>query len=282
MKRTEVEPAALQRQIREREKELDGLYRLATLFSQSEYDAHTLLRDTAEVLRRSMEWPEEVSVALSAEDVMVSIGQTGEVRDSYRVVHPYGEDGRVEIDVSICGERAITVSPRERAFIDSTASLLADVLLRLETREALRSGTAELERKNIALREILHQIELEKRSAMENVKGYVEMFVLPHLRDLVRGGTLRREELLRVTQAENALKGLIAADPEHVVSSLRKLTPREVEIAGLVRNGMTTKEIGEYFHIAATTVERHRNNIRKKLGLAGGDMHLAVYLRSLH
>lgn len=274
----------LRRRIREREKELDGLYRLATLFSQSDYDASLLLRDTADVLKRSMEFPDEVSVALSVGELTVSVESTGtgSARDSYAAVRNFGKDGRVEIAVSICGDGAIAISRREQAFIDSAASLLSNVLLRLETTAALRSGTEELERKNIALREILHQIESEKRSVIGNVKGYLEMFVLPHLRELSLSPSLDGKDRSRVIQTEESLKGLFVADPEGVVSTLQKLTPREAEIAGLVRNGMTTKEIGEFLHIALVTVERHRNNIRKKLKLTGGDVHLAVYLRSLH
>ncbi len=45
------------------------------------------------------------------------------------------------------------------------------------------------------------------------------------------------------------------------------LTPREIEIVGLVSKGLVAKEIADKLHLSTHTVYTHRKNIMKKLGL---------------
>jgi len=65
-----------------------------------------------------------------------------------------------------------------------------------------------------------------------------------------------------------------AADPDD-------LTPRELEIAALVREGRTTKEMTEYLNISATAVDFHRKNIRLKLGIKNTKTNLRSMLLSI-
>jgi DNA-binding NarL/FixJ family response regulator len=50
-------------------------------------------------------------------------------------------------------------------------------------------------------------------------------------------------------------------------SNLNLLTAREIEIIRSLANGLITKEIGEKYFISDKTVERHKTNILKKMGL---------------
>ncbi len=49
--------------------------------------------------------------------------------------------------------------------------------------------------------------------------------------------------------------------------SLRPLTPREREILPLIVEGHTSREIAERLGISPRTVEQHRANLLRKLGL---------------
>ncbi len=51
------------------------------------------------------------------------------------------------------------------------------------------------------------------------------------------------------------------------VPKIDKLSDREVQVLKLIAEGVTNKEIGNKLYISAKTVEAHRNNILKKLGL---------------
>jgi len=42
------------------------------------------------------------------------------------------------------------------------------------------------------------------------------------------------------------------------------LTTREIEICNMIKNGLVNKEIASLLNISLGTIERHRNNIRKK------------------
>lgn len=70
-----------------------------------------------------------------------------------------------------------------------------------------------------------------------------------------------REKLI----VELARKGY---DDNTIIKALPSyLTPKEREIALLIKTGITSREIGEKLGISRRTVEIHRSNIIKKLGI---------------
>ena len=80
---------------------------------------------------------------------------------------------------------------------------------------------------------------------------------------------------------------IIATKLKDITSSMTKkmyqfnFTPTEVEVASLINEGMATKEIAKIMGIAASSVNTHRNNIRKKLGISNEDVNLRAHLQSL-
>ena len=65
------------------------------------------------------------------------------------------------------------------------------------------------------------------------------------------------------------------------IPSLKRLTPKELQVVGLIIQMKQTKEIAEELNLSTTTVEWHRRNIRKKLGLVDSNKNLAISLLSL-
>ena len=59
------------------------------------------------------------------------------------------------------------------------------------------------------------------------------------------------------------------------------LTPTEVMVMDLIKQGKTSKEIAGLMSMSARTVETHRYNIRTKLGLKDRNINLRTYLSSL-
>jgi DNA-binding CsgD family transcriptional regulator len=49
----------------------------------------------------------------------------------------------------------------------------------------------------------------------------------------------------------------------------------------MIRNGLTSKEIAQMRGVSPATVSRHRERIRRKLGLTGSDTNLAGYLQGV-
>ncbi|MEA1901381.1 MAG: helix-turn-helix transcriptional regulator, partial [Thermodesulfobacteriota bacterium] len=60
-----------------------------------------------------------------------------------------------------------------------------------------------------------------------------------------------------------------------------KLTPAENQIIDLVRHGKTTKEIAQFLNLATSTIDTHRNKIRKKLGIKNKKINLRTHLLSI-
>ena len=292
MKNTATERLTTARHLtKEREKELDALYALASLFARPVTDVSTVLRETARILRTSMQFAEYTGVEITTEDVNILNERSEEIADSYTAQKTYSIEKLVAITVSYHTTGAKTptkIEPREKFLIDSTATLLADVLQRREMDQTLRESTkilqsqaAELESKNTALREVLSHIEAERREITRNVRSHIDTFVEPYLHKLRKSLTLSAHDKSCIEQLENAVHDLFSSDSAEFGSITRVLSHREAEIAGLIRNGLTTKEISSFLNIAEATVERHRNTIRKKLDISGKKVSLTSYLRSL-
>jgi DNA-binding CsgD family transcriptional regulator len=62
----------------------------------------------------------------------------------------------------------------------------------------------------------------------------------------------------------------------------RLFTPREIDVAALVREGKTSKEIADLLNVSVSAVDFHRKKIRKKLGLKNDKSNLRSHLLTLH
>jgi DNA-binding CsgD family transcriptional regulator len=58
------------------------------------------------------------------------------------------------------------------------------------------------------------------------------------------------------------------------------MTPTEIAICNMIRNGMRTKEIAEMRAVSEATINRHREKIRRKLRITNKDVNLATFLQS--
>ena len=58
------------------------------------------------------------------------------------------------------------------------------------------------------------------------------------------------------------------------------LTPTEISICNMIRNGLRTKEIAQIRGVSAATINRHREHIRRKLKITNSEINLTTYLQS--
>ena len=60
-----------------------------------------------------------------------------------------------------------------------------------------------------------------------------------------------------------------------------ELTPQEIEVAALIREGKTSQDIADRMHLSITTINFHRRNLRRKLGLNKTGTNLQTFLASM-
>ncbi|OIQ91131.1 nitrogen fixation regulatory protein [mine drainage metagenome] len=66
-----------------------------------------------------------------------------------------------------------------------------------------------------------------------------------------------------------------------ISSAYKNLTPKEIQVASMVREGTSTKVIASTLSLSPETISIHRKNIRKKLGLDSKSDNLRSYLITL-
>ena len=74
---------------------------------------------------------------------------------------------------------------------------------------------------------------------------------------------------------------LLTSPAHYSLHEYEKLTPTELQIAELVRDGRSTKEIASILVMSENAVFFHRKNIRTKLGITNTGKNLRTYLISL-
>ncbi len=161
-------------------------------------------------------------------------------------------------------------------FVDVTALKCLEENLQF-AKQTVEVERKALEAKNIALKEVLGQIEQEKRQMADNIQRNVDRIVLPLVQSLKdRADPL---DTKRIGLIESQLVDITDPFVSSIENRFSKLAPREIQICNLIRQGLSSKEIAQLLHTSAGTVEQQRKKIRKKLGLSSTGANLASFLR---
>jgi DNA-binding CsgD family transcriptional regulator len=162
---------------------------------------------------------------------------------------------------------------------DVTAIKLAEEALR-ERELELELQTRKLEETNTALRVLLKAREEDKRELEEKVLANVKELITPYLKDLKNAGLDTRQKA-HLEIIESNLNDIISPFLHHLSSKYLNFTPREIQVATLVKEGKASKEIAEMLNLSMNAVDFHRKNIREKLGLKNKKANLRTHLLSL-
>jgi len=152
-----------------------------------------------------------------------------------------------------------------------------------ETQGALDKSTREIKEIKIALNVLLKQKKSDKDEAQTALLEEIEATILPFLKKLKSASTGRRQSTRLIGVIENNLMNLVETfgNTETLTAALKQMTPTQVQVASLIRQGLPTKLIASTLDIAPGTVSVHRKQIRKKLGLDSKSDNLQIYLKSL-
>ncbi len=167
-----------------------------------------------------------------------------------------------------------------RGFIrDITACREAENALKV-TDHALQQKTRGLEEANTALKVLLKQREKDRDDLAENVQTNVKTLILPYL-ERMKNSRLFPDQQAILRILETNLRDIVSPFARSLSARLHQLTPMEIRVANLVKDGKTTKEIAQILTLAPSTILTHRNHIREKLEIKNHKINLRTHLRTL-
>jgi PAS domain S-box-containing protein len=178
------------------------------------------------------------------------------------------------------------------SFIDLTVQKQAEKIL-LEARQHLENQVASTQQElatikedsvkiNTALNVLLNYRETDKSNAQNALSEDVETTVLPFLKKLKTASKDKAQSRLLNILEKNLQQLVSNYGRDSSLSSIyQKLTPTEIQVASMVRQGLSSKLIAMTLNLSIGTVSTHRKHIRKKLALNQKDDNLFSYLASL-
>lgn len=155
--------------------------------------------------------------------------------------------------------------------------IIRDISQQCAMEDGLRREKQLSEEMNVTLKNVLRSIETDRKNEEQQLTQRMRSSILPGLEKVrkeedagVRGGYLNliREQLVALT---------IGFEVE-LDEDLLKLSKSELKTCYYIKAGLSSKEICKAMNLSFETIQTHRKNIRKKLGLSGKSINLHTFL----
>ncbi len=163
--------------------------------------------------------------------------------------------------------------------IDVTAKKLAEQELKNRERE-LRVKARSLQDANTALNVLLEKREKDRREFEECFVWNMKRTIFP-LIDKIGKNNLDNVQKSLLEAVKSNLGEIMSSFSRTITSSYIGLTPNEIQVALLVKQGHKTKEIADMLGLSYKTIESHREKIREKFGIKNKGVNLRTYLLTL-
>ncbi len=149
----------------------------------------------------------------------------------------------------------------------------------VERTKKLVETNKKLEEMNIALKVLLEKKEEHRNDHEKHLVFNVKQILEPYITRL-RQTSLTKEQALLLLIIEQKLNEIVSPYQKSL-SQKYGLTPTELQVIELIRSGKQTKEIADMLGVSKRTIDTHRHNIRKKLGILNKNINLHTYLTYL-
>ncbi len=285
----ETETDKIESALRERIKELNCLYGISQLAERYLHSLDDLLHELVNFLPYSWQYPEVTCARILFQGKTYTSDRfkVTNWRQSARIYmyhKPVGEVGIFYLQECPPADEGPFLK-EERALLDTVAEQIGTIATRIsaemELQEANRQLTLErqaLQEANTALRILLSRIEQEKQEIHQDIKMNVEKILMPILHALA--SQLHPAQVKYVEMLRNNLEEITSPFVSKLSLSYHSMTPTEIAICNMIRNGLQTKEIAEMRGVSVATVNRHREKIRRKLKIVNQDVNLTTFLQS--
>ncbi|MCG6536261.1 MAG: LuxR C-terminal-related transcriptional regulator, partial [Syntrophales bacterium LBB04] len=157
----------------------------------------------------------------------------------------------------------------ERVLLEEVARRISTIAIRISAERELQENNKQLsierialQDANTALRAVLGNIEAEKQRIYKDMQVNIDKVIMPILQALS----------VELPKAQRKYAEILKTNLEEITSPFtsrflyqyQSLTPTEITICSMIRNGLRTKEIAQLRAVSTATINRHRENIRKK------------------
>ncbi len=146
--------------------------------------------------------------------------------------------------------------------------------------QKVEERTHELTEMNTALKVLLKKRETDKKNTERQIFANVRNLIIPYLKKL--GKILPDSDQRILFDIINAnVNEIISPISRHLSSSSFGLSLTEIKVANLIKEGKKSKEIASILGLSSRTIDKHRENIRRKLSINNRRVNLAAHLSSM-
>jgi DNA-binding CsgD family transcriptional regulator len=284
-----TDPAKLEIALRERIKELNCLYGISLLSERYSDSIDDLLRNLINILPPSWQYPEITCARI------IFNGKTYKSR-GFKVTK-WRQSSQIPMYNELVGEVEVLYLEgcppedegpflkEERVLLDAVAERIGKIATRISAEQELQESNKQLtverqalQETNAALRTVLTRIEDEKQSIYKNMQSNVEKILMPILHALTLEVPIMQRKYVDLLRTN--LEELASPFINHLSRKFLSLTPTEIKICSMIRNGLRTKEIAQIQGVSMATINRHREHIRQKLEITNKEINLTTFLQS--
>jgi PAS domain S-box-containing protein len=161
-------------------------------------------------------------------------------------------------------------------FIVNSSDITRQKLLEQE----INKYESNLQETNITLKVLLKRIENERLLFQENLSTNILCNIEPYMNKL-KQTSLDRDQIRTLEVLEKNIKDMASPLIYSAMTMNLRLTPAEMQISNFIRQGYSSKEIAELLNISPATIDKHRKNVRRKLGITNKKQNLRSVLSSI-
>ncbi len=145
----------------------------------------------------------------------------------------------------------------------------------------LKARTRSLEEANTAFSILLRRREEDRTHFESSVVSNMSTLIKPYIEKL-KNTPLDAIQTNHLHVIETNLEQIISPFVRDIGSRVLDLTPMEIRVANLVKEGKSNIEIAEKLSVSKNTILTHSFNLRRKLGIKNKKINLRAYLLSFH
>ena len=266
----------------ERVKELSCLYGVSRLIEMHGHEFDKILHGVVNMLPGSWQYPEITCARIVLEERVFVSDNFKTSRWKQSAVITLGSQRAGMVEVYYAEEiPEIDEGPflkEERLLIDAVAERIGRASEHIKAEQQLDVERTALKKMNIALREVLTKVQDEKKEIGDAIQANVDKIIMPILHALEIDIPAKQRGYVMLLRGN--LEEISSPFTNTLSKQFMSLTPTEIQICNMIKKGFPTKEIAKIRHLSPATVSRHREYIRKKLGLANKNVNLTTYLHT--